>query len=266
MSLSKNNAGEQKVFRDKIKEGRKNYYIEYQPADERYSLADLQLVFFQDSPNAETVARLMEQELKSWLKRFPVRVMTTAWDAKENAIKIPSKGGDSILWGCVNSQTGEVIQKWGIMKSCEDLSDKRTREDLARIYKGVPFRLQEEVRQKAQHEWRTTAMIANSFVLFIVVIPVLIEIIGLGVAWIGYTLSGISIVAGFFKIAQTVGWIRLSKRQQEKQEIERKKEHYFYHCERNLKGFNRLLTENIEKDALERTQKEAEKIASAKKV
>jgi hypothetical protein len=257
MPSSKNNADNQKVFRDKIKEGRANYYVEYQPADERYSFAYLQLVFLQDSSDAEAVARLMEQELQGWLNRFPVRVMVTAWDAKENAINIPSKSNESILMGEIDLQTGNAIQKWGILKS-EERPAEEQREYLARVYKGVSFRLQEEVRQKAQGEWRTTVMIANSFVLFIVVIPVLIEIVGLGVAWLGYTLSGISIFAGLYKIAKTIGWIKPSKQQEEKAEEERKKDYYFHHCKRNPAGFSRLLNENVERDAIERTHKEEE--------
>ena len=88
----------------------------------------------------------------------------------------------------------------------------------------------------------------------------LIEIIGLGVAWVGYVLSGISISTGLYKVAKHFGWIKPSKRRLEKDEESQKKEHYFYHCERNPAGFNRLKIENFQRDAIERTRKEAEMI------
>jgi hypothetical protein len=263
MSLSKDNETHQEVFRDKIKEGRGNYFVEYQPADERYSFSYLGLVFPQDDSDAEAVSRLMEQELERWLKRFPVPVMVTAWDIKEDAIHIPSKRGESVLWGYINAETGKVTRKWGNITS-EELPAEQTESGyLERVYEGVPFRLQEEVRLKAEREWQTTVLTANLIVLFIVVIPVLIEIVGLGVAWLGYILSGISITAGLYKLAKHIGWIKPSKRQQEKDKENLKKEHYFYHCELNPAGFNRLKIENFERDAIERTRKEAEMLKKA---
>ena len=72
-----------------------------------------------DSSDTEAISRLMEQELERWLKRYPVPIMVTALDAKEDAIHIPSKDGESILMGYVNLQTGKLIQKWGLLKNEE---------------------------------------------------------------------------------------------------------------------------------------------------
>lgn len=260
MVPTKNNATAWKVLRDEIKEGRESYYVTYQPADIRFSFADLQLVFPQDFSDAEAIWPLMETELEHWLKRFPVPVMVTAWDVKEEAIRIPSKKGESILWGYVNAETGKVTRKWGNITSAESPTEQAGAVYLERVYKSVPFRLQEEVRLKAEREWQTTVLTANLIVLFIVVIPVLIEIVSLGVAWLGHILSGISITTGLYKMAKRTGWIRPSKRQQEKDEESLKKEHYFYHCERNMAGFNRLKIENFKREAIERTRKEAETI------
>lgn len=199
--------------------------------------------------------------VSAWLKRFPVTVMVTAWDSKEDAIHIPSKNGESFLMGYVNLQTGKLVQKWGLLKNEEMPAGQNEPKYLEQVYKGVPFQLQEDVRQKAQSElvkWRTTVLTARFIILFIFVIPVLIEIVGLGVAWLGHTLSGISITAGLYKLVKHIGWIKPSKRQQEKDKEERRKEHYFYHCELNPAGFNRLKVENSKRDAIERTRKEAE--------
>jgi hypothetical protein len=73
---------------------------------------------------------------------------------------------------------------------------------LGRVYEGVPFRLQEEVQQKAQREARITGRIIRLFLFFVVVVPVLIEIISLGVDWLGYVLSGVSISIGIYKAAK----------------------------------------------------------------
>jgi len=59
----------------------------------------------------------------------------------------------------------------------------------------------------------------------------------------------------------------LKPSQREKQEAERnlKMSHYFYHCERNPEGFNRLKIENFEREAIEGTRKEAEELRKTRK-
>lgn len=183
--------------------------------------------------------------------------MVTAWDAKETPIRIPSKKDESILWGYMKTGTGTVTRMWGRISSREFPTEQGQPDYFERVYKDVPFRLQEEVRLKAEREWRTIRAVRFIF-FFIVVVPVLIEIVGLGVHWLGHILSAISISVGLYKVAKRIGWIKPSKRQREKAEEDLKKGHYFYHCERNPVGFNRLKAENFEREAIERTRKEAE--------
>jgi hypothetical protein len=129
---------------------------------------------------------------------------------------------------------------------------------LQSVYKDVSFRLQDDVRRDAERQAQNTARTVRVIVFFIVVVPVLIEIISLGVAWIGYILSAVSITAGIYKAAKAMGWLKASRRDQEKAEEERKMKHYFWHCERNPEAFTRLKIENFEREAIERTRKEAD--------
>ena len=129
---------------------------------------------------------------------------------------------------------------------------------LGRVYEGIPFRLQEEVRQKAQRDALITGRVIRLFLFFVVVVPVLIEIISMGVDWLGYILSTISISLGIYKVAKEMGWLKPSRRAKEEAEKDLKMRHYFWHCERNPEAFNRLKIENFEREAIERTRKEAE--------
>ena len=132
------------------------------------------------------------------------------------------------------------------------------------VYQNVPFRTQAAVHEAVERETRNTAKAARVIILFIVVVPVLIEIISLGVAWIGYILSGLSITAGIYKAAKAFGWLKPSERAKAKAEKERKMGHYYWHCERNTEAFNRLKIENFEREAIERTRKEAEALSKKK--
>lgn len=62
-----------------------------------------------------------------------------------------------------------------------------------------------------------------------------------------------------------LGISKPSKREEEKAEIERKRAHYFYHCERNPEGFLKLKVENFSKDDIARTLQESEKLKSTNK-
>jgi len=256
------------VFRDEIKESRGAYYVEYQPADGRFPFAHLQIVFPGVAFDVDNVAVTMEKELASWLKRFPVPIMLTAWDRKEDAIRIPSGSGDSILMGYLDLKTSQVIQKWGLLLENELPEEQAEEKYLERVYKDVPFRLRKDVREKVEQEWKDTARGLKLFkviFVFVVAVPVLIEIISLGVPWIGHTLAAISISTGLYKVAKRAGWINKSERQKKKDEEDLKHRHYIWHCERNPKGFERLKAENFKREATERTRKESESLRASGK-
>lgn len=252
--------GERKVFRDVIKEHRGNYYVTYKPADVGLSFASVQLVFPEPGAESAEVKHLMEQELNNWLRRYPVPVMVTAIDAKDAVIKVGTESMGSHLMGYVEPQAGRITSIWGLFKDDELPSDQMSAAYLERVYKDVPYRLQKEVQRKARREARLRGRVLRTFIFLTVAAPVLIEIAALGATWLGHLLAGISIAAGFYKLGKAMGWLKRSKRDEEKAENERKKEHYYYHCERNPEAFNRLKCENFERDAIEQARKESEMI------
>ena len=91
-------------------------------------------------------------------------------------------------------------------------------------------------------------------------IPLAIELVSLGVEWFAKIFQITSIAMGAYKIAQASGWLKESKSKKEEREKQRRMEHYFYHYERNPKAFERLKTENFQREA-ERTRKEAATLA-----
>lgn len=128
------------------------------------------------------------------------------------------------------------------------------------VYKDVPYRFQEDVQRKVRHEARLRGRVLRAIIFLTVAVPVLIEIVALGVSWLGHLLAGISITAGLYKLGKAMGWFKPSKREEEKAEKERKKDHYVYHCERNPDAFSRLKCENFERDSIEQTRNESEMI------
>src|ERR1041385_884269 len=234
-----------KVYRDEIKEGRDGYFVTYQPADERFPFASVDLMFPEGSTDGAQIVRAMEEELEFWLKRYAVPTMVSAFDAKEDLIRIRLESCECHLMGYREAKGGHIVQRWGLFKNDELPSEQADREYLKNVYQNVPFRTQAAVHDTVERETRNMAKAARVIILFIVIVPVLIEIISLGVAWIGYILSGISITAGIYKAAKAFGWLKPSERAKAKTEKDLKMGHYYWHCERNPEAFNRLNIENF---------------------
>jgi hypothetical protein len=80
-------------------------------------------------------------------------------------------------------------------------------------------------------------------IVWFVGIPIAIAVVAQFVTWAGWAVFGISIFTGFWKLGQLMGWIKPSKRQQEKDEQERRMKYHHYWCARNTAGFARLMGE-----------------------
>jgi hypothetical protein len=260
MTSALGDSSNQKVFREAIKKHRGDYYVSYKPADLGSPIAILQLTFPRPIVDVEIVKLAMEQELESWLKQYPIPTMVTAFDAKDDVLHVSSNFDGSHLIGYVDPQTGQVVKHWRLLGNNELPEGQLEAIYSARIYEGLPFRRQEDVRIEAYRKARSSGRAIRFIVFLVVGVPVLIEMVSLGMDWIGYVLSGISITVGLYKFGKAMGWIKPSKREQMKAEKKLKMEHYFYHCEKNPDAFNRLKIENFERETIERTIEEEKAI------
>lgn len=249
-----------KVFRDEIQKDRGSYFVAYSPADGDSWLATVSLVFSEITVDVSEVRRAMEFELAHWLNCFAVPVMVSAFNAEENVIRFSDQSCNSHLSGYIDAQSGRLVQRWGLFKDEEFPSEQKGVEYLERAYQGVPFRLQQEEREEVRREARIRARVMRSIVILYAGGAVLIELVALGVSWLGHVLAAASIAAGSYRLGKTMGWLKPSLRDKEKAEKEQKMGHYYYHCERNPESFNRLKCENFERDAIEQTRNESETI------
>lgn len=155
---------------------------------------------------------------------------------------------------------GAVVSRWGVLKDEELPGEQMEKSYLARIYHDLPYRTQEEVRRNAYREAKARRAAIRAIVVFVIGVPVLIELASLGITWLGYLLAAISIFAGFRKLGKSMGWLKASKKEKSEEEKKLKMKHYFYHSERNPNGFLRLKIENFKHEAIEKTREEAEKL------
>jgi hypothetical protein len=240
-----------KVFRDKVKVPKANYFVEYCPAVSGMTFANLQLVFPSKTEMKE-IPTIMEQELTEWLQRYPVPIFASSFDEKEDLIRLPES---SHLMGYLD-EDGKIKKKWGQYLEKELPAAQVESCYLADVYKDIPFRYAKDVRDRVRRESRFSMAVAYTIIVFTVVVPVLIELISMGFEWLGYLLGVLSIGKGCYEISKAFGWIKPSRREKEKAEKKSNMEHYYYHCQRNPEAFLRLKMENLENETVSRVQSE----------
>ena len=189
--------------------------------------------------------------MAEWLDRFPVPVMVSAFNAADEFLEVHDESRKSHLMGYFDRATSKVVHRWAAFGESEFPKDQSTPIFIQQSIQTVPFRLKAAARREANEkaiQLRRGIRLFRIATVFWVGIPLMIDIISLGIDWIGYALWSISVSIGLYEFARVLGWIKPSKHRLAKEEEMRKMRHYYYHCEKNPAGFERLRTENLERD------------------
>jgi hypothetical protein len=154
LSVKNNDCDCDEIWRDELKEHRGSYYVTYQPPDSRWNFALVDLVFHGKQPEASGIRRAMEQEIKLWLTRFRVPVMSSSFDATETVIHLPKEDGGSMLMAYIDPRTAQVVHRWSVFEDDEMPAEQMTSEHFSHVYRDVPFRRAKAVREAADIEHR----------------------------------------------------------------------------------------------------------------
>jgi len=101
---------------EKIKEYNGTYILEYAPPIPSYPFATLTLTF----PNAATkkaIVEAIETETRKWLKRYPIRIMASAYDNTGTPIDLTPERNENILWGRIKEGNDGVELCWSIERA-----------------------------------------------------------------------------------------------------------------------------------------------------
>lgn len=262
--MKANNCDVDEIWRDELKEHRGDYFVTYQPADSRCNFAAVGLVFYGKKAEPGGIRQAMEHEIKLWLTRFRVPVMVSSFDATGSFIHLPKEGGGSTLMAYIDPQTENIVHRWGLFQNEEMPAALMTPEHFGHVYQHIPFRRAQAVREDAEIEnrkLRAGFRVLKAAIIFVAAIPLAIELVSLGIGWLGKALQAISIGTGVYQVVKAAGWLKESRAKKEEREKKRKMEHYYYHCERNSRAFERLKIENFEREAAERTREEGAALA-----
>lgn len=169
------------VFWQTLKEDRGDYFVTYRPADRHLPFAAITLTFPKDEPQLEQVEEAMNDEAHCWLKRYDVPVMVSAFDAKDDLIRLSEHPNECHLMAFVSAFNGKIVKRWGLLRNEELPMEKSDPICLRKVYADVPFRLADDVRREAIRDARFTGRGLRILVLLLFGIPVAVEIVALGV-------------------------------------------------------------------------------------
>lgn len=230
-----------------LKENRDGYFVEYTPARASNGLAILSLVFL-EQPSHAKIVELMERECKIWLDRYPIPVQIMAPEITDtdhvgNSISYLLGIGPKLHWCRLDGGHAHI--------PLPPISEQM----LLEIYDGIPYSTIEERRKCTAETAKSIRKGRHLTTAWINGVPLAISILGLISTLFSFLCGLYSIVKHAIKSMESLGYKKRSERKRKAEEVRRRMEHYFYHCEQNPEGFERLKVENFQRSIRQQTLK-----------
>jgi len=239
-----------------------NYLLEYSPPNKHLPYSSIQITLRKPLP-PNLVAELIESEVHKWIAKFPITTMVAAFHPNDDCYDLTEVRASS-LYVCYFDKAETLLKAtW-----------EREVKEPAEVYfpqgdpKGYFAHLAitkkfnpEKERNKLRKQVR---FMKFTVLIWFAIIPAAYEIANyLGPKW----LSLLVCIYGLFKAAKTGlktwGILHPTSAEIAKRKVEEKKNHYYYHCERNPQGFLRIKGENFDKDAENKFSSEIDLLQSS---
>lgn len=237
-----------------IKESRGWYFVEYRPPESGSKYAILNLVIMENATKSE-VANTMENELKIWLAKYPIPILVSAFDNKDDIYNLSETKQSNHLIGF--EQDNKLFLHWKSIDYEKIPNIALNKEYVDMLFSDLSYKTYDELdneRKKRQKNIKSGWFIFSIWVAAIPAIWAILE----------YSSNLLSIIALMYSLYMAVrkglelaGKWPKSTRKKEQELEERLKDHYYYHCQMNPEGFNRLMLENLTNQAKARIEKEA---------
>lgn len=253
------------LYFESLKAHRGAYFVSYSPPPPTISMAFLSLVFIEPVEPSQA-ATALKYEVQRWLARYPVPLMASVVDEKEDPIPANEADGSHQLFAWLQPQTKEIAYSWEPTDLDAFLKAHPTKLDLRTIYADLPFKTDAEVKANAQkyvrEQQRHKRVLTAVLVGWLAVIPAAVAIFEFfGPQWLGVIALGYAIWKSWRAYLKLIGRAKPSLTEAETVEKQSKMRHYYYHCERNPRGFQKLMLENLAEDIGDQNRKEAARLS-----
>jgi len=251
---------EEKIYFSTLKEGRDKYFIEYSPPLHGFPFANLQLTYTEDV-GLEQVSKAMEIEAITWLDRYPVPVMVSAFNDSGDLIHLDGIRPESHLMCFYSIGTSAPVLHWGLLKNTEIPSDALQKDFLMHVYDGVGRKTSSDIRLEVEKTTRQLRIGWLIIFIWAVVVPAAVLILEFfSPQWVAVLVLIYSLSKAGIKALKMLGKWKKSAAELEKEEDERRMKHHHYHCKQNPDGFMRLKLENFQREQQEQIRQEAASI------
>ena len=243
---------------DEIQEVRDEYFVSYRPSYDG-NFANLSISFLKKI-SENKMMEIMEKELSYWIKKYPIPIMAASFDDSDMLIYIQiNDSNHSHLYGWIAPETKELKTTWDDNQA-KIIDTVECKDGWDIVMKNIGFRTQAQIKVQADiwAKQKRKEIISIKIILFLwfCVIPLTWVILQfLGPVWIGVAVTIYSIWE-IIKKTKKMLWVKNNVKETSEQEKQRKMKHYYYHCELNPEGFNRLRTENFKKETQGQVAKE----------
>lgn len=232
-------------IRENIKVNRDEYYVVYCPVNlVNEHQAHLQLVFVEDN-NLNYIASKMEEEMIEWIKKYPVVTMATSFDDVGVKISLDTVRHGNDLLGYIFDLEDKIELRWYKLGDEAPFITQVSEETSDKVYKDIPYKTRDALNVSINEKIRERKNIKHFIDLSLwgwLIIAIII-------LYLGWKNDFVSIIAFTYSIYRTIKRFRAlrgypSLKEKEQGEIKGRKDHYYYHCEKNPNGFQRLVWEN----------------------
>jgi hypothetical protein len=243
-----------------IKESRGEYFVEYYPPAPAHRFASLQVIFPENAALTD-IATKMEQEVSDWIAKYPVPIMASAFDDSGDLYDLNTVRPFNHVVGYL-AEDESLKLCWHLITD-DDLPDNALDGDfLKSTYAGISYRTSEDIKRKADKDFKQLRIGFRIQWLFIffwgVIVPAIIATLGWKNEWVSFLAFGYSILKAYIAAMKLLGkWPKTQQELDQEREKEQM-EHHHYHCKLNPEGFRRLMAENFERLERERILAEAE--------
>jgi len=244
-----------------IKESRGWYFVEYHTPVVDCKFATLNLVII-NKADITDIVNAMEKELYDWVNHYPIPLFVTAFDEKGDCYDLSAIKSCNHLMGYID-QDGKINLSWRLLSHNEIPDIALNREYVDNLYTNLDFKTYTDLevdRRKRRQKLKIGWYIFSAWSVITILIALVIAFLDYFSAFVSLIALIYSIYKAIQKFLELTGRWPKSKKTKEKEYEEQLKDHYYYHCQMNPEGFNRLKLENFEKIARNNIKKEAESI------
>lgn len=253
------------ILWEEVKELREGYFVSYHPPRSDMWLATL-AVSFPTHREPESIAAIMESEFILWARKYPVPLMVSSFDDTDALIDLTPIKTSSHLCGYFDPIADNMTMQWHGMKDAEFPEHLKQREHLQITYADLPARNEKEIKaevlQHAKQMRLAKRVLLFLAFLWLLVVPAIIEYLGGQYTWFATLLLFFIFGKSSIKWLKLAGYVKPSAKENKQAEEQLKKNHYYYHCEKNPEGFLKLKIDNFDREAKERMNTEIKELRS----